>query len=116
MPLRRPRSYGVKELMEVRQIFKTYGNGAKQVEVLKESISPSSRVSGQPCRCIRRREDHPAPYLGYLDRPTSGKVVYEGKDIFCTERKRVSPFSEPGNRVRLSIPSLLPNSMPSKIP
>jgi lipoprotein-releasing system ATP-binding protein len=83
----------VKELMEVRQIFKTYGNGAKQVEVLKgidltffkgerAAIVGASGVGKTTLLHI----------LGTLDRPTSGKVVYEGKDIFALNEKELALF------------------------
>ena len=83
----------MKELMEVRQIFKTYGNGAKQVEVLKgidltffkgerAAIVGASGVGKTTLLHI----------LGTLDRPTSGKVVYEGKDIFALNEKELALF------------------------
>jgi lipoprotein-releasing system ATP-binding protein len=79
--------------MEVRQIFKTYGNGAKQVEVLKgidltffkgerAAIVGASGVGKTTLLHI----------LGTLDRPTSGKVVYEGKDIFALNEKELALF------------------------
>jgi lipoprotein-releasing system ATP-binding protein len=79
--------------MEVRQIFKTYGNGAKQVEVLKgidlaffkgerAAIVGASGVGKTTLLHI----------LGTLDRPTSGKVVYEGKDIFTLNEKELALF------------------------
>ena len=83
----------MKELMEVRQIFKTYGNGAKQVEVLKgidltffkgerAAIVGASGVGKTTLLHI----------LGTLDRPTSGKVVYEAKDIFALNEKELALF------------------------
>jgi lipoprotein-releasing system ATP-binding protein len=79
--------------MEVQQIFKTYGNGAKQVEVLKgidltffkgerAAIVGASGVGKTTLLHI----------LGTLDRPTSGKVVYEGKDIYALNEKELALF------------------------
>jgi len=83
----------VKELVEVQRIFKTYGNGAKQVEVLKgidltffkgerAAIVGASGVGKTTLLHI----------LGTLDRPTSGKVLYEGKDIFTLNEKALALF------------------------
>ena len=83
----------MKELVEVQRIFKTYGNGAKQVEVLKgidltffkgerAAIVGASGVGKTTLLHI----------LGTLDRPTSGKVLYEGKDIFTLNEKALALF------------------------
>ena len=83
----------MKDLVEVQRIFKTYGNGAKQVEVLKgidltffkgerAAIVGASGVGKTTLLHI----------LGTLDRPTSGKVLYEGKDIFTLNEKALALF------------------------
>jgi ABC-type lipoprotein export system ATPase subunit len=69
----------LKELIQVQQLFKSYGNGAKRVEVLKEvnltffqgekaAIVGASGVGKTTLLHI----------LGTIDRPTSGKVLYQG--------------------------------------
>ena len=73
----------MKELIQVQQLFKSSGNGGKCVEVLKgvdltffrgekAAIVGASGVGKTTLLHI----------LGTLDRPTAGKVFYEGKDVF----------------------------------
>ncbi len=83
----------MKELMEVRQIFKTYGNGAKQVEVLKGI--DLTFVKGERAAIVGASgvgKTTLLHILGTLDRPTSGKVVYEAKDIFALNEKELALF------------------------
>jgi lipoprotein-releasing system ATP-binding protein len=83
----------VKELIQAQQLFKSYGNGAKRVEVLKgidltfhqgekAAIVGASGVGKTTLLHI----------LGTLDRPTSGKVLYEGRDIFTLNEKELALF------------------------
>ncbi|NWG04246.1 MAG: ABC transporter ATP-binding protein [Syntrophaceae bacterium] len=83
----------MKELIQVQQVFKTYGNGAKRVEVLKgvdltfsygekAAIVGASGVGKTTLLHV----------LGTLDRPTAGKVLYEGKDIFTLNEKDLALF------------------------
>ncbi len=83
----------MKELVEVRQLFKTYGTGAKRVEVLKGidlAFLPGERAaivgaSGAGKTTLLH-------ILGALDRPTSGKVFYEGRDIFALNERELALF------------------------
>ncbi|MEW6375112.1 MAG: ABC transporter ATP-binding protein [Thermodesulfobacteriota bacterium] len=83
----------MKELIQALQIFKSFGNGAKRVEVLKgidltfhqgekAAIVGTSGVGKTTLLHI----------LGTLDRPTSGKVLYEGRDIFTLNEKELALF------------------------
>ena len=83
----------MKELIQVRQLFKFYGNGTKRVEVLKgvdltflrgekAAIVGASGVGKTTLLHV----------LGTLDRPTSGKVLYEGKDITTLNEKDLALF------------------------
>jgi lipoprotein-releasing system ATP-binding protein len=83
----------LKELIQVQQLFKSYGNGAKRVEVLKgvdlifsqgekAAIVGASGVGKTTLLHV----------LGTLDRPTAGKVLYEGKDIFHLNEKDLALF------------------------
>jgi lipoprotein-releasing system ATP-binding protein len=83
----------VKELIQVQQLYKCFGNGAKRVEVLKgidltflqsekAAIVGASGVGKTTLLHI----------LGTLDRPTSGKVLYQGKDVFAMKEREVALF------------------------
>jgi lipoprotein-releasing system ATP-binding protein len=61
----------LKDLIQVQQLYKSFGNGAKQVDVLKGI------------------DLH---ILGTLDRPTTGKVLYRGKDIFTLNERELALF------------------------
>ena len=83
----------MKALIEVQKIFKSYGNGTKRVEVLKgvdltfyqgerAAIVGASGVGKTTLLHI----------LGTLDRPTAGKVLFEGKDIYTLSEKDLAFF------------------------
>ncbi len=84
---------GLKELIQVQQLYKSFGNGAKRLEVLKgidltfdqgekAAIVGASGVGKTTLLHI----------LGTLDRPTSGKVLYEGRDVFTLNEKELAHF------------------------
>ena len=83
----------MKELIQVQQLCKFFGNGAKRVEVLKgidltflqsekAAIVGASGVGKTTLLHI----------LGTLDRPTSGKVLYQGKDVFTMNERELALF------------------------
>jgi lipoprotein-releasing system ATP-binding protein len=83
----------VKDLIQVQQLFKSFGNGAERVEVLKgidltlsqgekAAIVGASGVGKTTLLLI----------LGTLDRPTSGKVLYQGKDVFTLSERDLALF------------------------
>lgn len=91
--MRCQREHDVKELIQVQQLFKSYGNGAKHVEVLKGidltffqgekvAIVGASGVGKSTLLHI----------LGALDRPTSGKVLYEGRNLFTLNERELAHF------------------------
>ena len=86
-------SNGVKELIQVQQLFKSYGNGAKHVEVLKGitlAFSKGERAAIVGASGVGKTTL--LHVLGTLDRPTSGKVLYEGRDIFTLNEKELALF------------------------
>ncbi len=83
----------MKELIQVQQLFKSFGNGAKKVEVLRgidltffqgemAAIVGASGVGKTTLLHI----------LGTIDRPTAGKVLHGGRDIFTLNEKDLAPF------------------------
>ena len=83
----------MKELIQVQQLFKSYGNGAKRVEVLKGVDLTFSR--GEKAAIVGASgvgKTTLLHILGTLDRPTSGKVLYEGKDIYTFGDKDLAFF------------------------
>ncbi len=83
----------MKELIQVQQLSKSFGNGAKRIEVLRgidltllegerTSIVGASGVGKTTLLHI----------LGTLDRPTSGKVLWGGRDIFALNEKELALF------------------------
>jgi lipoprotein-releasing system ATP-binding protein len=83
----------LKELIQVQKLFKSYGNGTKRVEVLKGVDLTFSReekaaivgASGVGKTTLLH-------VLGTLDRPTAGKVLFEGKDIYALNEKDLAFF------------------------
>jgi lipoprotein-releasing system ATP-binding protein len=83
----------VRELVKVQQLFKTYGNGAKRVEVLRGI--DLTFLQGERAAIVGASGAGKTTLLhilGTLDRPTSGKVLYEGKDIFTLNEKELALF------------------------
>ena len=83
----------MRELIRAQQVFKSFGNKTKRVEVLKgidlvfeqgerAAIVGASGVGKTTLLHV----------LGTLDRPTSGKVFYQGKDIFQMGEKELAHF------------------------
>jgi len=83
----------VRDLIQVQQLYKSFGNGAKQVDVLKGidlTFDQGERaaivgVSGVGKTTLLH-------ILGTLDRPTAGKVFYREKDIFTLNERELALF------------------------
>lgn len=83
----------MKELIQVQKLFKSYGNGTKRVEVLKGvdlTFSQSEKAAIVGASGVGKTTL--LHVLGTLDRPTSGKVLYEGKDIYTLNAKSLALF------------------------
>ena len=83
----------MKELIRVEQLFKSYGNGGKRVEVLKGvdlTFSQGEKAAIVGASGVGKTTL--LHILGTLDRPSTGKVFYEGKDIFALNEKDLSLF------------------------
>jgi lipoprotein-releasing system ATP-binding protein len=83
----------MKALIQVQQLFKSFGNGTKRVEVLKGidlAFIPGEKgaivgASGVGKTTLLH-------ILGTLDRPTSGKVLYQGEDVFTMNERELALF------------------------
>ena len=79
--------------IQVDQLFKTYGNGAKKVEVLKGinlAVSQGDRVAIVGASGVGKTTL--LHILGTLDQPTSGRVLYEGEDVFTLDERALAFF------------------------
>ena len=83
----------MKELIQVQKLFKSYGNGTKRVEVLKGvdlTFSQGEKAAIVGASGVGKTTL--LHVLGALDRPTSGKILYEGKDIYTLNAKSLALF------------------------
>jgi len=83
----------VKESIQVQQLFKSYRNGTRRVEVLKGidiTFSQGERAAIVGASGVGKTTL--LHILGTLDRPTAGNVFYEGKDIFTLTEKELAIF------------------------
>jgi lipoprotein-releasing system ATP-binding protein len=83
----------LKELIQVQRLFKSYGDKSKTVEVLKGVDLTFSQ--GDKAAIVGASGVGKTTFLhvlGTLDRPTSGKVLYEGKDVYTLNEKGLAHF------------------------
>ena len=83
----------MKELIQVQKLFKSYGNGTKRVEVLKGidlTFSRGEKVAIVGASGVGKTTL--LHVLGTLDRPTAGKVLFDGKDIYTLNEKNLALF------------------------
>ena len=81
------------DLMEVKDICKTYGNGETAVQALKHVSF--SVPKGEFVAVVGESGSGKSTLLntlGALDTPTSGKVYIDGKDIFAMKEKQLTVF------------------------
>ena len=80
-------------LLEVKNICKTYGNGETAVKALKDVSF--SVPKGEYVAIVGESGSGKSTLLnmiGALDTPTSGKVLNDGKDIFSMNDKKLTVF------------------------
>ncbi len=80
-------------LLEVKNISKTYGNGETAVKALKDVSF--SVPKGEYVAVVGESGSGKSTLLnmiGGLDTPTSGKVLIDGKDIFAMNDKELTIF------------------------
>ena len=80
-------------LILVENLFKSFGHGSKRVEVLKGislTFCPGEAVAIYGSSGVGKSTF--MHILGTLDRPTAGRVIYRGQDIFSMEEKTLAEF------------------------
>ena len=80
-------------LLEVKNISKTYGNGETAVKALKDVCF--SVPKGEYVAIVGESGSGKSTLLnmiGALDTPTSGKVLIDGKDIFAMNDRKLTVF------------------------
>jgi len=83
----------LKELIQVQRLFKSYGDKSKRVEVLKGvdlTFSQGEKASIVGASGVGKTTL--LHVLGTLDRPTAGKVLYEGKDVYTLNERDLAHF------------------------
>jgi lipoprotein-releasing system ATP-binding protein len=83
----------VKDLIQVQQLYKSFGNGAKRVDVLKGidlTFTQGERAAIVGASGVGKTTL--LHILGTLDRPTTGKVLYREKDIFTLNERELALF------------------------
>jgi lipoprotein-releasing system ATP-binding protein len=80
-------------LILVKNLFKSFGHGLKRVDVLKDitlTFSTGEAVAIHGLSGVGKTTF--MHILGTLDRPTSGRVIYRGQDLFSMEEKALAAF------------------------
>jgi lipoprotein-releasing system ATP-binding protein len=83
----------LKDLIQALQLHKSFGNGTKKVDVLKGidlTFDQGERVAIVGVSGVGKTTL--LHILGTLDRPTTGKVLYRGKDIFTLNERELALF------------------------
>ena len=81
------------DLLEVKEISKTYGTGETAVHALKEATFCVPK--GEFVAVVGESGSGKSTLLniiGALDTPTSGKVFIDGKDIFSMKERSLTVF------------------------
>lgn len=80
-------------LLEVKKLSKTYGNGETAVQALKQATFEVPK--GEFVAVVGESGSGKSTLLnmlGGLDTPTSGKIYIDGKDIFTMKEKQLTVF------------------------
>jgi len=80
-------------LILVENLFKSFGHGPKRIDVLKD-ISLIFR-SGEAVAIYGASGVGKSTFmhiLGTLDRPTAGRIIYRGQDLFSMEERALAAF------------------------
>lgn len=80
-------------LIDIKDLYKTYGKAPKRVEVLKGiSLSVEKGETIAVVGASGAGKSTLLNILGALDRPTSGEVLYGGERVFDYDNRRLAAF------------------------
>ena len=83
----------VNNIMEVKNLFKSYSTGLNQVEVLRGiDLNLEAGTTTALIGASGAGKSTLLQLLGALDRPTSGQVLFEGDDIFTKSDHALALF------------------------
>ncbi len=83
----------MKELIQVQQLFKSFETGTKKVDVLRGidlTFSQGERAAIVGASGVGKTTL--LHILGTLDRPTAGKVLHGGRDVFALKERDLAIF------------------------
>ncbi len=82
-----------RSLILVENLFKSFGQGSKRVDVLKGitlAFWPGEAVAIYGSSGVGKSTF--MHILGTLDRPTAGRIIYRGQDVFSMEERALAAF------------------------
>ncbi len=82
-----------RSLILVENLFKSFGHGLKRIDVLKGitlTFWPGKAVAIYGSSGVGKSTF--MHILGTLDRPTAGRIIYSGQDVFSMEERALAAF------------------------
>lgn len=91
------------EILKVENLTKVYGKGENEVRALNGvSFSVEKGDFVAIIGAFGQRQINSSAHLGGVDRPTGGKVLVNGQDVYSRSDEQIA-FSPPRSRAYLSV-------------